>query len=108
MRAKRAAWLSVGCPRGNDLSSYREYKVAERAFRADYRRSVDDFLQKMHEEIDRVAGIDSYLFCRLLNQKHHSSCREGNEMKLDEHVLRDPCAIAQGWGTTSKGVTHSY
>ena len=73
MRYKRRVWIESGRPRGNDYTSYSEYKEAKRQFRKLHRNCSCNYLQEINRNIDAAADIDSPYFWRLFNSKRKNN-----------------------------------
>ena len=97
-KAKHRQWVRNGKPRGNNFSTYTEYKDAKRDFRKIHRKKVLDYMSKLHEEIDRYAEIDSKLFWQCIKRRQ-SKARSavGNELLFNNIVYRDPAQINENW-----------
>ena len=83
MRYKRRVWIESGRPRGNDYTSYSEYKEAKRQFRKLHRNCSYNYLQEINRNIDAAADIDSPYFWRLFNSKRKNNTKkrfQGNKI----------------------------
>ena len=103
MSTKRINWVSVGRPRDSNNVHYREYKNAKRLFRRVHRQVVESYCLKIHEDIDKLAEIDSGLFWREINKRRKQSTSDpGIEINFDGNIVRDPQLIANEWGNYFK------
>ena len=67
--------------------SYKEYKDAKRLFRRVHRQIVDSHLLKVHEDIDKLAEVDSGMFWREVNKRRKKSTSEpGLEINFGEPI----------------------
>lgn len=105
MRQKRAMWIQNGRPRGNNFVSYREYKAAKCKFRKKHRCSVEVYLQKQTEEIDKLAEIDSGLFWRLVNSRRKKArAALGSDLNFNGRIVSSPQDITREWGEYFKSL----
>ena len=70
MKALRRNWIAAGRPRDLQNYHYFKYKEAKRLFRKKkHRNCIDKYLQKLNDDIDNLAGVDSGLFWREINKR---------------------------------------
>ena len=59
MKDTRSVWIFERRPRGDGLSSYRQYEEAKRLFRQYHRKCAQNYLKTLNEEIDHAAEVNS-------------------------------------------------
>ena len=66
MKSKRSNWIITDRPRDGDeyYLSYKNAKMQKRIFRCLHRQTVQNYLKQMHEDIDKLAEVDSGIFWR--------------------------------------------
>ena len=70
MKALRRNWITAGRPRDLQNYHYFKYKEAKRLFRKKkHRNCIDKYLQKLNDDIDNLAEVDSGLFWREINKR---------------------------------------
>lgn len=99
MREKRKIWIADNRPRGNNFTSYKNYKAAKRMFRQYHRKCAENHLRSINEEIDKAAELDCKYFWKLVNRKRTSCANNvGNEIIFNNCTYRDPENICNQWG----------
>lgn len=99
MKSKRINWINVGRPRNADNKYHKSYKNAKRVFRRVHRHTVENHLRQLHDEIDKLAEVDSGMFWREVNRRRKKTASQaGSEIKFNGRVIRDPQNIANEWG----------
>ena len=99
MTHKRSNWITAGRPRDSSNTFYKEYKDAKRVFRRLHRQTVDSYCVQMHEDIDKLADVDSGLFWREINKRRKKSSSDpGSEINFNGNNVREPQLIATEWG----------
>ncbi|MCG7874960.1 MAG: hypothetical protein N0C90_01355, partial [Candidatus Thiodiazotropha endolucinida] len=99
MRRKRKDWILDGRPRGNAYFSYREYKNSKRVFRQYHRKSSENYLKTLNEEIDNAAELDGQYFWKLVGtRRNNSPVNIGKEIRFGNRSCRDPHEICNQWG----------
>lgn len=71
-KSKRRAWVALGKPRGMHHGSYKEYKVAKRAFGKLLLKKETEHELAKYNNIDQMADIDSRKFWKLTRSKNNS------------------------------------
>ena len=97
MRETRILWIREGKPRGNQYSSYKEYKKAKKVFRNKMRLLALKAETDFYEEIDRAAAIDQDSFWRLVNGKRKRKGHCVHELKVDGKIYRGSDEILKAW-----------
>jgi hypothetical protein len=97
-KALRRKWIIDGKPRGNDSKSYKDYKNAKREYRKIHLHKVDQYLIRLHEEIDNYAEVDSKMFWKCINRRRSKSRSSvGNEIIFNNVVYKDQKQVNTQW-----------
>lgn len=99
MKDKRHNWVREGRPRSELADSFKQYKLAKRAFRRCHRTEDRKFMRKTFDDIDYAATINSPLFWKLLKAKSsRKASLAGGELIFNNKTYRDPNGITGAWG----------
>ena len=99
MKQQRLLWIVNGRSRNPCNIFYVSYKRSKCKFRNLHRKCASLYLQKMNDDIDRAAELNSTDFWKLINsRKNRSNSRAGLELEFDGTIYRDSKQITDKWG----------
>ncbi|WAR22831.1 LIN1-like protein [Mya arenaria] len=98
MNRLKTAWCADDRPRQTLCMSYVNYKTDKRQFRRLHRNSVNQYLVKLDQEIDRKAEEDSKGFwCLVKRRRNTKKNLVGAGLNFDGSVVRDQSVITGKW-----------
>ena len=81
MKQQRSHWIANGRSRDSSNAFYSSYKQAKCKFRNMHRKCIENYLQKMNDDIDRAAELNSTDFWKIVNSRRNkSNTRAGSEI----------------------------
>ena len=82
MKQQRWQWIENGRSRDPNNSFYMSYKQAKRKFRQLHRKCAANYLQKLNDDIDRAAELNSTDFWKLINSRKNK-CNSSAGVELE-------------------------